>query len=111
MGRSTPLVTILQHEAAAPPALLGRFLSDAGLRLDVRRLDRADEVPAGLSGCDALIVLGGDMNVGEEADTPSCWPSGSSCAKPYGPASPPSASASARSSSPRAAGGGVVRRA
>ena len=70
MGRSTPLVTILQHEPAAPPALLGRFLSDAGLRLDVRHLDGADEVPAGLSGCDALIVLGGDMNVGEEAEHP-----------------------------------------
>ena len=36
----------------------------------MRRLDRADEVPTGLSGCDALVVLGGDMNVGEEADHP-----------------------------------------
>jgi GMP synthase-like glutamine amidotransferase len=70
VGSLTPLVTILQHEAAAPPALLGRFLSQAGLRLDVRRIDRGDQVPSGLSGSDALVVLGGDMNVGEEADHP-----------------------------------------
>jgi GMP synthase-like glutamine amidotransferase len=67
---SAPSVTILQHEPAAPPALLGRFLSEAGLRVDLRRLDGADEVPAGLSGFDALIVLGGDMNVGEETEYP-----------------------------------------
>jgi GMP synthase (glutamine-hydrolysing) len=66
----TPLVTILQHEALAPPALIGRFLSEAGLRLDVRRLDRGDEVPSTISGSDALVVLGGDMNVGEEAEYP-----------------------------------------
>ena len=59
MASSTPSVTILQHEPPAPPALLGRFLSEAGLRLDVRRLDVSDEVPTDLSGCDALIVLGG----------------------------------------------------
>ena len=66
----SPVVTILQHEALAPPALVGRFLSEAGLRLDVRRLDLGDQVPSGLSGSDALVVLGGDMNVGEEADYP-----------------------------------------
>ena len=32
MASSTPSVTILQHEPPAPPALLGRFLSEAGLR-------------------------------------------------------------------------------
>ena len=70
MRRTTPRVTILQHESSAPPALLGRALTEAGLRLDVRRLDRRDEVPSGLSGSDALIVLGGDMNVGQETDFP-----------------------------------------
>ncbi len=70
MPASTPTVTILQHEAAAAPALLARFLSEAGWRLDVRRLDQADDVPTGLSEGGALIVLGGDMNVGDEADYP-----------------------------------------
>jgi GMP synthase-like glutamine amidotransferase len=70
MSKATPSVIVLQHESLAPPALLGRFLSDAGLRLDVRRLDAADEVPAGLSGAEALIVLGGDMNVGQESEYP-----------------------------------------
>ena len=36
----------------------------------MRRLDRGDQVPASLFGSDALVVLGGDMNVGEEADYP-----------------------------------------
>jgi len=65
-----PRVTILQHEPAAPPALLGDLLGEARLQVDVRRLDRGDEVPSDPSGCHALIVLGGDMNVGEEADYP-----------------------------------------
>ena len=65
-----PRVTILQQEPAAGPALLGDLLGEARLRVDVRRLDHGDEVPTEPAGLDALIVLGGDMNVGEEADYP-----------------------------------------
>jgi GMP synthase (glutamine-hydrolysing) len=63
-------VVILQHESGAPAAILGEALVEAGLRLDVRRLCAGDEVPDSLEGYSALIVLGGEMNVGEEADYP-----------------------------------------
>ncbi|MGZ4199962.1 MAG: type 1 glutamine amidotransferase, partial [Thermoleophilia bacterium] len=63
-------VTILQNESAAPAGIIGECLREAGLRLDVRRIDDGGEVPTGLTDCDALIVLGGDMNVGEESEYP-----------------------------------------
>jgi GMP synthase (glutamine-hydrolysing) len=63
-------VVILQHESGAPAAILGDSLREAGFRLDVRLLCSGDEVPGSLNGHDALIVLGGEMNVGEESDYP-----------------------------------------
>jgi GMP synthase-like glutamine amidotransferase len=57
---------VLQHEAGAPAGLLGDALRAAGLRLEERVLCAGDAVPAGLDGYAALVVLGGDMNVGEE---------------------------------------------
>ena len=70
MGDSPQIVVILQHESGAPAAILGDTLRKAGFRLDVRLLCSGDEVPGSLAGHDALIVLGGEMNVGEEADYP-----------------------------------------
>ena len=70
MGESPHSVVILQHESGAPAAILGDSLREAGFRLDVRLLCSGDEVPGSLNGHDALIVLGGEMNVGEEADYP-----------------------------------------
>ena len=70
MGESPHSVVILQHESGAPAAILGDSLREAGFRLDVRLLCSGDEVPGSLAGHDALIVLGGEMNVGEEADYP-----------------------------------------
>jgi GMP synthase (glutamine-hydrolysing) len=70
VGESPHSVVILQHESGAPAAILGDSLREAGFRLDVRLLCSGDEVPGSLAGHDALIVLGGEMNVGEEADYP-----------------------------------------
>lgn len=70
MSESPHSVVILQHESGAPAAMLGDALREAGFRLDVRLLCSGDEVPGSLAGHDALIVLGGEMNVGEEADYP-----------------------------------------
>ena len=70
MSDSPHSVVVLQHESGAPAAILGDSLREAGFRLDVRRLCSGDEVPGDLAGHDALIVLGGEMNVGEEADYP-----------------------------------------
>jgi GMP synthase (glutamine-hydrolysing) len=57
---------ILQHEPEAPPALIGEFLSHAGVGYDVLHLDRGDVVPGSLGAYDGLIVLGGEASVGEE---------------------------------------------
>ena len=70
MDESPRSAVILQHESLAPAAVLGDALRAAGFELDVRHLCAGDEVPANLAGRDALIVLGGEMNVGEEADYP-----------------------------------------
>ncbi len=70
MDESPHSVVILQHESGAPAAILGDSLREAGFRLDVRLLCSGDEVPGSLNGHDALIVLGGEMNVGEESDYP-----------------------------------------
>ena len=70
MAASARIVTILQNDSSAPAGLIGECLREAGLVLDVRRLGDDGEVPAGLSDRDALIVLGGDMNVGEESEYP-----------------------------------------
>jgi len=52
---------VVQHQDDCPPALVGRWLTEAGCRLDVRRPYVGDDLPADLSGHDALIVLGGSM--------------------------------------------------
>ena len=56
-----PSVLVVQHQDDCPPALVGRWLTEAGCRLDVRRPYAADDLPADLSGHDALVVLGGSM--------------------------------------------------
>lgn len=61
---------ILQKDDAAPPALIGEYLRDAGLKIDLRRLHRGDGVPKSLDDHAAVIALGGDMNVGEEREYP-----------------------------------------
>jgi GMP synthase (glutamine-hydrolysing) len=70
MGQSPHSVVILQHEPAAPAAIFGDSLREAGFELDERVLCAGDEVPGDLAGHAALIVLGGEMNVGEEAAYP-----------------------------------------
>ncbi len=70
MSDRAPLALVLQHEPAAPAGLFGRALRAAGLRLDERVLCAGDATPAHLDGHDALIVLGGDMNVGQEERFP-----------------------------------------
>jgi GMP synthase (glutamine-hydrolysing) len=63
-------VLVVQHEDSAPPALLGEYLRDAGLKLDVRRLDDGDDLPETLDGHAAVISLGGSMHVGDEERFP-----------------------------------------
>jgi len=65
-------VLIIQHDEPDPPALIGDYLREAGYDLDIRRLHDGDRLPAAgeLDTSDALIVLGGEMNVDEEDEHP-----------------------------------------
>lgn len=58
-------VLVVEHDAHCPPALLGEWLVGAGCTLDVRRPYAGDALP-GLDGHDALVVLGGPMDAGDD---------------------------------------------
>lgn len=61
---------VVQHEAGCPPALLGRWLTDEGLELDVRHPYRGDDLPADLAAHDGLVVLGGHMGAYDDGRFP-----------------------------------------
>ncbi|WP_165394801.1 type 1 glutamine amidotransferase [Methanofollis fontis] len=61
-------VAIIQHiECEGPGPLLDGLLRERGCTVSVARMDLGDPVPA---ECDAMIVLGGPMNVYEEERYP-----------------------------------------
>ncbi len=66
----TSRILVVQHQDSCPPALLGRWLSEAGPTLDVRRPDQGQDLPLDLSDHDALLVLGGTMDSFDEAGHP-----------------------------------------
>ncbi|MBU2074293.1 MAG: type 1 glutamine amidotransferase [Actinobacteria bacterium] len=70
------MVTLLvvQHEDECPPGMLGRWWSDDGSRLDVRRPYAGDALPTDLTGHDALVVLGGHMGADDDATHPWLTP-------------------------------------
>lgn len=63
-------VLVVQHEEECPPAMLGDWLEQAGLTLDVRRPYAGRPLPADLGGHSALVVLGGSMGAGEDTEHP-----------------------------------------
>jgi GMP synthase (glutamine-hydrolysing) len=64
---SAPSVLVVQHQEDCPPALVGDWLTEAGCRLDVRHPDAGDALPADLRDHRALLVLGGSMGAGDDA--------------------------------------------
>ncbi|MDE0778464.1 MAG: type 1 glutamine amidotransferase [Nocardioides sp.] len=69
----SPRALVVQHQDTCPPALLGGWLEEAGLTLDVRRPDLGDTLPTapgGLAPYDAVLVLGGSMDAFDEAGHP-----------------------------------------
>jgi GMP synthase-like glutamine amidotransferase len=54
-------VLVVQHQATAPAGIVGERLAAAGIDLDTRHAYAGDPLPAGLSGYDGLLVLGGAM--------------------------------------------------
>ena len=70
---STPLVLVVEHEAACPPAHVGRWLEDAGCSVEVCRPYAGDPLPA-LASYDAWVVLGGSVGAGDDAEAPWLTP-------------------------------------
>jgi GMP synthase (glutamine-hydrolysing) len=65
-----PVLLVVEHEAEAPPALLAEVAAAAGVRLRVARPYAGEPLPDGLDGADGLVVLGGEMGVGDAASWP-----------------------------------------
>ena len=63
-GKSTLLV--VEHEKECPPAHLGRWLTEAGAELAVRRPYVGEALPE-LAAYDGLVVLGGSMGADDDA--------------------------------------------
>lgn len=57
-----PRILVIEHEPDDPPAWFGVWLQDAGCDLHVCQPWAGDELPADLSGHDALLVMGGWMS-------------------------------------------------
>jgi GMP synthase-like glutamine amidotransferase len=64
-GTSMSSAVILQHVAYASPGRIVTVFRDFGIPVEVRRLDRGDEVPTDLDELRVLVVLGGPMGVSD----------------------------------------------
>jgi GMP synthase (glutamine-hydrolysing) len=69
-----PVVLVVEHEAACPPAHLGSWLERAGCRLELCRPYAGDALPSSLAGYDGLLVLGGSMGAYDVAQHPWLGP-------------------------------------
>ncbi len=63
-------VLILQHHPEEGPGTLGDFLQDQGAELEVLHTYKGDVPPVSPQGFDALVSMGGPMNVYEENQHP-----------------------------------------
>ncbi|GAA2113709.1 type 1 glutamine amidotransferase [Nocardioides bigeumensis] len=62
---TAPRILVVEHEADAPPALLGRWLEEAGAELVVCRPYAGDALPDP-TAYDAVLVLGGAMGANDD---------------------------------------------
>src|SRR5699024_6944735 len=70
-GHHDPVrIVVLEHDPADPPQRFGEWLTEAGALLDRCRLHAGDAVPADLTGHDALVSLGGAVEVDDEERAP-----------------------------------------
>ncbi len=61
---------VLMHVESEGPGTLGTFLQNHGVEIETRKLYAKDPVPTEISGLDAVISMGGPMNVYEEDEYP-----------------------------------------
>jgi GMP synthase (glutamine-hydrolysing) len=68
-----PVLLVVEHEEDAPPALLAEVAAAAGVELRVARPYAGDQLPDDLDAA-GLVVLGGEMGVGDAASWPHLHP-------------------------------------
>lgn len=61
----SPRTLVVQHQESCPPALFGRWLTDAGCTLEIARPYLGEELPS-LTSYDAVLVLGGEMGANDD---------------------------------------------
>jgi GMP synthase (glutamine-hydrolysing) len=61
-----PVVLVVQHQQLCPPGWVGEWLTEEGLRLDVRHPYADDPLPDDLLEHDGLLVLGGQMGANDD---------------------------------------------
>jgi GMP synthase (glutamine-hydrolysing) len=69
-----PPVLVVQHEDDCPVGFIQPWLARAGLESDVLQAHRGRAVPTELVDHSALVVLGGHMGAGDDADHPWLLP-------------------------------------
>ena len=63
-------ILVLKHETVEHPGIFRAFLAEDGHSYDAIELQLGEALPADMSGHDALWVMGGPMDVWEEAEHP-----------------------------------------
>ena len=74
---------VLQHVDAEHPGILRDYLAADGVRWDTVHLDRGEPIPS-LDGYDAMVVMGGPMDVWEEEEHPWLVPEKAAIAEAVG---------------------------
>ena len=67
-------VLVVQHEPECPPGLVGTWLEEARVPLDVRRPYAGESLPAILADHGGLVVLGGHMGANDDGAYPWLGP-------------------------------------
>jgi GMP synthase-like glutamine amidotransferase len=61
---------VITHTESEGPGLIGSWLPEAGLGLEVVEPWRGDELPAALDGFEALVVMGGPQQAWDDSSAP-----------------------------------------
>lgn len=61
---------VITHTESEDPGLIGTWLPEAGLGLEVVEPWRGDDLPASLDGYDALVVMGGPQQAWDDGSAP-----------------------------------------
>jgi len=64
---------VIEHDESCPPALFGRWLTEAGCTLEVGRPYLGEALPS-LPSYDAVLVLGGEMGANDDGAHPWLGP-------------------------------------